>query len=125
MAATVSSSYLAPGRAQSRHIPLRVTAYGTHSDGPAGEADRASRPGRWIANYQVSDWVTLLPADVLLARGYPGDVHMDFAPMTRAVRDAGYEGDVEVEIFNQQVWDADPREVAAHTAETFRLHVPL
>jgi sugar phosphate isomerase/epimerase len=85
---------------------------------------RAGRGGR-ISSYQVSDWVTPLPVDVLLARGYMGDGHIDFGPMTRAVLDAGYRGDVEVEIFNQQVWDADPREVAARTAESFRLHVPL
>ena len=88
------------------------------------QISRAGRGGR-IASYQVSDWVTPLPANVLMARGYMGDGHIDFAPMTRAVLDAGYQGDVEVEIFNQQVWDADPREVAAHTAASFRRHVPL
>ena len=54
-----------------------------------------------------------MPADVLLARGMPGDGHIDFAPITAAVAAAGYAGDVEVEIFNQQVWDADPDGVLA------------
>jgi len=88
------------------------------------QIDRAGR-GRRISSYQVSDWVTPLPADVLLARGYMGDGHIDFAPMTSAVLEGGYRGDSEVEIFNQQVWDADPREVAARTAESFASHVPV
>ena len=65
---------------------------------------RAGAGGR-ISSYQVSDWVTPLPADVLLARGYPGDGHIDFGPLNRAVADARYDGDIEVEIFNQAVWD--------------------
>lgn len=83
---------------------------------------RAGRGGR-IASYQVCDWLTPLPADVLLARGYMGDGHIDFGPVTRAVLDAGYTGDIEVEIFNQEVWDTAHAEVAAHTALAFTEHV--
>ena len=36
-----------------------------------------------------------------------GDGHIDFAAFTRAVAPAGYAGDVEVEIFNADVW-AEP-----------------
>jgi sugar phosphate isomerase/epimerase len=79
---------------------------------------RAGRLGR-IASYQVCDWITPLPADVLLARGMMGDGHIDFDPITRAVEAAGYTGDVEVEIFNQAVWDAPFDEVAQRTAAAF------
>ncbi|HEY0247093.1 MAG TPA: sugar phosphate isomerase/epimerase family protein [Gryllotalpicola sp.] len=79
---------------------------------------RAGESGR-IASYQVCDWITPLPTDTLLARGYPGDGHIDFAHITRQVRHAGYDGDVEVEIFNQDVWDAPPREVAARVVTAF------
>jgi sugar phosphate isomerase/epimerase len=82
------------------------------------QIERAGRGGR-IASYQVCDWVTPLPADVLLARGMMGDGHIDFAPITRAVLAAGYAGDIEVEIFNQGVWDADFAEVASTTAKRF------
>jgi len=85
---------------------------------------RAGRGGR-IASYQVCDWVTPLPADVLLARGMMGDGHIDFAPITAAVEAAGYSGDVEVEIFNEAVWAADPADVVARTAEAFRATVGL
>lgn len=79
---------------------------------------RAGRTGR-IASYQVCDWLTPLPADVHLARGYMGEGHIDFEPVTRAVTDAGYTGDIEVEIFNQEVWNSPPTEVAARVARTF------
>ena len=36
---------------------------------------------------------------------------------------AGYRGDVEVEIFNQAIWDADPAEVARRTATSFATYV--
>lgn len=79
---------------------------------------RAGRGGR-IASYQVCDWITPLPADVLLARGVPGDGHIDFGPLGAAVRDAGWMGDVEVEIFHQDIWDAPFAEVAARVAVAF------
>jgi sugar phosphate isomerase/epimerase len=79
---------------------------------------RAGREGR-IATYQVCDWRTPLPADVLLARHYPGDGVIDLAALTRAVVDAGYSGDVEVEIFNAEIWADDPAEVVRRTAEAF------
>ncbi|WP_353114169.1 sugar phosphate isomerase/epimerase family protein [Microbacterium sp.] len=79
---------------------------------------RAGKEGR-IATYQVCDWKTPLPADVLLSRHYPGDGVIDFGPLTRAVLDAGYEGDIEVEIFNADIWAADPAEVVARTAASF------
>lgn len=59
-----------------------------------------------ISIYQVCDWVVPLPADMLLGRGHVGDGHIDFPPITRAVREAGYDAWVEVEIFNQEIWDA-------------------
>jgi sugar phosphate isomerase/epimerase len=76
-----------------------------------------------IASYQVCDWATPLPADVLLARHYPGVGSIDFAPLTRAVLEAGYTGDIEVEIFNQEIWDEQPHTVVRRTIETFDLAI--
>jgi sugar phosphate isomerase/epimerase len=76
-----------------------------------------------IASYQVCDWATPLPDDVLLARHYPGDGSIDFAPLTRAVLEAGYTGDIEVEIFNQKIWDEQPHTVVRRTIETFDLAI--
>ncbi|MFC4947978.1 sugar phosphate isomerase/epimerase family protein [Pseudonocardia sp. GCM10023141] len=75
--------------------------------------DQIARAGERIASYQVSDWVTPLPADVLLGRGMMGDGHIDFAPLTDAVAAAGYRGDIEVEIFNRSVWETPPDTVLA------------
>ncbi|TXN31060.1 sugar phosphate isomerase/epimerase family protein [Lacisediminihabitans profunda] len=80
---------------------------------------RRAGAGRRIASYQVCDWATPLPEDVLLARHYPGDGVIDFAPITAAVTAAGYTGDVEVEIFNQGIWDSPAAEVVARTVESF------
>lgn len=66
-----------------------------------------------IASYQICDWITPLPADTLLSRGMMGDGHIDFAGITRAVAAAGYTGDVEVEIFNADVWAADGQDTVA------------
>ncbi|MGN9844799.1 sugar phosphate isomerase/epimerase family protein [Nonomuraea sp. H19] len=72
-----------------------------------------ARAGRRIASYQVCDYLHPLPEDVLLGRGMMGDGVIDFPPITQAVLAAGYTGDVEVEIFNADVWAADPDEVVA------------
>lgn len=82
------------------------------------QIERAGRLGR-IASYQVCDWLTPLPADVLLGRGVPGDGHIDFARLTRAVEETGYTGDIECEIFNQDVWDRPYADVASEVAAAF------
>lgn len=64
-----------------------------------------------IACYQLADWITPLPADAVLSRGMPGDGHIDFLHINGLVDAAGYDGDIEVEIFNAQVWAAPPDEV--------------
>jgi sugar phosphate isomerase/epimerase len=70
-----------------------------------------SRAGSRIASFQVCDFLNPLPADVLLGRAMMGDGVIDFAPLRAAVDAAGYTGDIEVEIFNADVWAADPDEV--------------
>ena len=75
--------------------------------------EQIARAGDRIASYQVCDYLHPLPADVLLGRGMMGDGVIDFPPITQAVTAAGYTGDVEVEIFNADVWAADPDEVLA------------
>ncbi len=46
-----------------------------------------------------------IPPDALLGRGHLGDGVIDIPALTRAVLATGYAGLIEVEIFNQQVWD--------------------
>lgn len=84
----------------------------------AAQVERAGREGR-IASYQVCDWVTPIAADPLLSRGIPGDGDIDFAAFTALVRATGYDGDVECEVFRQEVWDADPDDVARRSASAY------
>lgn len=86
------------------------------------QIERAGKEGR-IATYQVCDWATPLAADVLLSRHYPGDGVIDFASLTRAVEATGYAGDIEVEIFNADVWSTPHPQVASRTADAFALAV--
>ncbi|GMA23496.1 3-dehydroshikimate dehydratase [Luteimicrobium album] len=83
---------------------------------------RAGREGR-LACYQVCDWILPLASDALLSRGHVGDGYVDFAAVTTWVADAGYRGDVEVEIFNETVWDAPVAATVATVAERWERHV--
>jgi sugar phosphate isomerase/epimerase len=85
-----------------------------------GVADQVQRAGPRIVSYQICDWITPLPADTLLARGMMGDGHIDFPAFTTSVARAGYRGDIEVEIFNADLWAAPPAEVVATMAERYR-----
>lgn len=81
--------------------------------------EQIARAGDRIASYQVCDYLHPLPADVLLGRGMMGDGVIDFGPITEAVRKAGYAGDIEVEIFNAEIWAADPDEVMTAMKDRF------
>jgi sugar phosphate isomerase/epimerase len=82
---------------------------------PQLAAGLARASGR-IAALQLADWVLPLPAGSLLGRGHLGDGHIDLARITGQVLAAGYRGYAEVELFNQEIWDAP----ADHTAATVR-----
>lgn len=73
---------------------------------------RAGAEGR-IASYQVCDWNLPIAADALLSRGYMGDGYIDFGTITRWVAATGYAGPVEVEIFNQGIWNSPATDVLA------------
>ncbi|MDT0168970.1 sugar phosphate isomerase/epimerase family protein [Pseudarthrobacter sp. BRE9] len=79
---------------------------------------RAGRENR-IASYQVCDFNMPIAADPLLSRGYMGDGVVDFATIGTWVREAGYTGDIEVEIFNQDIWDTDGNTVLATVKERY------
>lgn len=84
-----------------------------------GVLAQITRAGNRIVSYQVCDWITPLPADTLLSRGMMGDGHIDFAALTAAVAATGYTGDVEVEIFNADVWAAPGHDVLATLARRY------
>jgi len=81
----------------------------------------AQAAGR-IYGFHVSDWLVPLP-DVLMGRGLMGDGAIDNRKLRLLVEKAGYNGPIEVEIFNRAIWDADPDAVLAQVIERFEKFV--
>ncbi len=81
--------------------------------------DEIARAGPRIAGYQVGDWVLPLPPDALLGRGHLGDGVIDFGSISASVTAAGYDGYVEVEIFNAAIWNAPADQTAATVKARF------
>jgi len=71
-----------------------------------------------IYGFHVNDWLVPLP-DLLLGRGMMGDGVIDNRLLRLAVDQAGYDGPIEVEIFNRIIWDRDPDEVLHQMVERF------
>jgi len=66
--------------------------------------DQLARAAGMLVGFHVSDW--LVPVhDVLMNRGMMGDGVIELCRIRAAVERAGYAGPIEVEIFNQAVWD--------------------
>jgi sugar phosphate isomerase/epimerase len=87
-------------------VGVVVDAYHVWWDPDVWSAITAAGPR--IQSFQVCDWVLPLTEDVLLARGMMGDGYIDVRALRECVDAAGYAGDIEVEIFNQALWDSDP-----------------
>jgi sugar phosphate isomerase/epimerase len=80
---------------------------------------RAGREGR-LACFQISDWVTPLPAGVLLGRGLPGTGCIELRRFADAVAAAGYDGFVEVEVFHEETWARPGADVLADAIAGYR-----
>ena len=75
-----------------------------------------------ILGFHVDDW--LCPnRDPLMGRGMMGDGVIDLRRIRRAVDKAGYRGPIEVEIFNQQIWDMPGHEVLRLMRERYLAYV--
>lgn len=88
-------------------------------DTVAAQIARAGAEGR-IAAFQLADWITPLPEGVLLGRGQLGDGAVDFRWFREQVDATGYDGPIEVEIFNPDLWARDGAEVLAEVADRYR-----
>jgi len=66
--------------------------------------DELARAAGRVVGFHVSDW--LVPVrDILMNRGMMGDGVIELRRIREAVERTGYAGPIEVEIFNQGVWD--------------------
>jgi sugar phosphate isomerase/epimerase len=79
------------------------------------EIERAA--GR-IVGFHVSDWLAP-PPDHLLGRGVMGDGLIEVRRLRQAVDAVGYSGPIEVEIFNQRVWDMPGDDALALVKERY------
>jgi sugar phosphate isomerase/epimerase len=77
-----------------------------------------ARAAKRILGFHVSDWLVPLP-DMLLGRGLMGEGIIDIRSLHTAVTNTGYSGSIEVEIFNQALWDADPEEALSRVIQAY------
>ncbi|MYR58834.1 TIM barrel protein [Streptomyces sp. SID625] len=104
-------------------VGVAVDTYHIWWDDRAPEQIARAGAGGRIHTFQLADWTTPLPAGVLNGRGQLGDGSVDLRAWKRRVEAAGYTGFIEVELFNEELWARDGREVLAETAARFTEHV--
>ncbi len=80
--------------------------------------DQIARSAGRIFGFHVCDWLVPTP-DMLLGRGIMGDGVIDNHAFRVSVEAAGYDGLIEVEVFNQQLWNAPGDEVLQKVVERF------
>ncbi|MEU4932994.1 sugar phosphate isomerase/epimerase family protein [Streptomyces yokosukanensis] len=106
-------------RFPAHQVGVTVDTYHVWWDDQApAQIGRAGAGGR-VHAFQLADWVTPLPQGVLNGRGQIGDGVIDMREWRGLVEAAGYTGPVEVELFNDELWARDGREVLAETVERF------
>lgn len=88
---------------------------------PAIEATIEAAAGR-IAGFHVCDQQVPL-ADVLLGRELPGGGPIDHRHLRGCVEAAGYDGPIEVEVFNAEVWSHPGEQVLREVIAAYREHV--
>ncbi|MFJ1650148.1 sugar phosphate isomerase/epimerase family protein [Streptomyces sp. NPDC088337] len=110
-------------RFPANQVGVTVDTYHIWWDDNAPEQIARAGAGGRIHTFQLADWTTPLPEGVLNGRGQIGDGSIDMREWKRYVEAAGYTGAIEVELFNEELWARDGREVLAETAERFVAHV--
>jgi sugar phosphate isomerase/epimerase len=106
-------------RLDSADVGVAVDVYHVWWD--ANVYDEIARARRRILGFHVSDWLAP-PPDHLMGRGMMGDGIIQLRRLREAVDAAGYEGPIEVEIFNQAVWDTPGEQVLATVEQRFLEH---
>ena len=109
-------------RFPAHQVGVTVDTYHIWWDDQApAQVARAGAGGR-IHAFQLADWTTPLPAGVLNGRGQIGDGTIDMRAWRGGVEAAGYTGPIEVELFNDELWARDGREVLKETAARYLEH---
>jgi len=75
-----------------------------------------------IAGFHVSDWPVPLPG-ILMGRTMMGDGVIELRKLRQAVDATGYDGPIEVEIFNEEIWKTADDGLLKRIQESFAKHV--
>jgi sugar phosphate isomerase/epimerase len=80
------------------------------------------RAGRKIAGFHISDWPVPLPG-ILMGRAMMGDGVIELRKFRQAVDATGYDGPIEVEIFNDEIWKGADDGLLKRIQQRFLEHV--
>jgi sugar phosphate isomerase/epimerase len=105
---------------RSANVGVVIDAYHVWWD-PELSAQVAASNGR-IHGYHVCDWL-VPPPDHLNGRGMMGDGVIDLPRLSRLVDAAGYDGPIEVEVFNPTVWALPGEEALDLVCRRYLEHV--
>ena len=100
-------------------VGVVVDTYHVWWDPSLERAIRRAAASDRLLSYQVCDWNLPLAAEPLHSRGYMGVGFIDFPAITRMIAATGFTGDIEVEIFNEDVWATPADESARIIAERY------
>jgi sugar phosphate isomerase/epimerase len=75
-----------------------------------------------IAGFHVSDWPVPLPG-ILMGRAMMGDGVIELQKLRQAVDATGYDGPIEVEIFNEEIWKSADEKLLERIQKSFLEHV--
>jgi sugar phosphate isomerase/epimerase len=113
---TMREARLISERFESANVGVVVDVYHVWWD--PERAEEIARLGDRIAGYHVNDW--LVPVkNVLMNRGMMGDGVIELRRIRGEIERAGYRGPIEVEIFNEGLWEKSLDEIVKQTVERF------
>ncbi|WP_439812227.1 sugar phosphate isomerase/epimerase family protein [Streptomyces sp. P9-2] len=112
-------------RFPAHQVGVTVDTYHIWWDDTAPEAIARAGAQNRIHTFQLADWITPLPEGVLNGRGQIGDGAIDMREWQGYVEATGYTGSIEVELFNEELWARDGRELLAETARRWAENVDV
>ncbi|MEO8564202.1 MAG: sugar phosphate isomerase/epimerase family protein [bacterium] len=113
---TMREARLISERFEASNVGVVVDVYHVWWD--PERAEEIARLGDRIAGFHTNDW--LVPVkNVLMNRGMMGDGVIELRRIRGEIERAGYRGPIEVEIFNERIWERPLDELVRETAERF------
>lgn len=105
---------------RSRNLGVVIDVYHVWWD-PAVYSEIARASGH-IFGFHVNDWIVPVP-NMLNGRGMMGDGVIEIKRLQETVTKAGYHGPIEVEIFNEELWQLPERELLQLVKDRFLAYV--